>query len=119
MNTDIRSTLTEMLNMLKKGEMTEGQQKYFAEGVVTQEGNDAPVIGKQAAIDRLAKFRETLGIVGFLSYEVGSVAVAGDVSFYDAVLNVKLATGDAISLEQVVRSEWKDGKVTSERYYHG
>lgn len=119
MNTDTGSTLAEMLDMLRKGEMTEGQQKYFAEGVVTQEGNDAPVVGKQAAIDRLARFREALGIVGFVSYAVGSVAVVGDVSFYDAVLTVKLATGDTISLEQVVRSEWKDGKITRERYYHG
>lgn len=76
--------------MLENGEMTEGQQNYFAEDVVHQEGNDAPVVGKQAAIDRLAKLRETLGIVGFISDEVGSVAVAGDGSFYDAVLNVKL-----------------------------
>ncbi len=119
MNNDTRSVLTEMLGMLRKGEMTEGQQRYFADDVVTQEGNDAPVIGKQAAIDRLARFRETLGIVGFVSYEIGTVAVVGDVSFYDAVLNVKIATGQTISLEQVVRSEWKDGQVTRERYYHG
>jgi len=119
MNTDTRSTLTEMLGILQKGEMTEGQQQYFADDVVTQEGNDAPVVGKQAAIDRLAKFRENLGIVGFVSYKVGSVAVVGDVSFYDAVLSVKLKTGDTIHLEQVVRSEWKGGKVTKERYYHG
>lgn len=119
MNTDTRSTLTEMLGMLRQGKMTEGQQQYFADDVVTQEGNDAPVVGKQAAIDRLAKFRETLGIVGFVSYNVGIVAVEGDVSFYDAVLTVKLKTGNTISLEQVVRTEWKAGKITKERYYHG
>ncbi|MFN0131625.1 MAG: hypothetical protein ACKVW3_03690 [Phycisphaerales bacterium] len=119
MNTDTRSTLTEMLGMLRQGKMTEGQQQYFADDVVTQEGNDAAVVGKQAAIDRLAKFRETLGIVGFVSYKIGNVAVEGDVSFYDAVLSVKLKTGDTISLEQVVRTEWKASKITKERYYHG
>ena len=119
MNTDTRAALTQMLGMLRQGKMTEGQQQYFADDVVTQEGNDAPVIGKQAAIDRLANFRETLGIVGFVSYTIGSVAVEGDVSFYDAVLTVKLKTGDTISLEQVVRTEWKDGKITKERYFHG
>lgn len=119
MNTDTRTRLTEMLQMLKQGMMTEGQQKYFADDVVTQEGNDAPVVGKQAAIDRLAKFRETLGIVGFVSYKVGSVAVEGDVSFYTAVLSVKLKTGETINLEQVVHTEWKAGMITKERYYHG
>lgn len=119
MNTDTRATLTEMLGTLRQGKMTEGQQQYFADDVVTQEGNDPPVIGKQAAIDRLAKFRETLGIVGFVSYEIGSIAVDGNVSFYDAVLTVKLKTGATISLEQVVRTEWKAGKIIKERYYHG
>ncbi len=119
MNPDTRSTLTEMLGMLRQGKMTEGQQQYFADDVVTQEGNDAPVIGRQAGIDRSAKFRETLGIVDFVSYKIGSIAVDGDVSFYDAVLSVKLKTGDTISLEQVVRTEWKNGKVTKERCYHG
>jgi hypothetical protein len=119
MNTGTRSTLTAMLGMLRQGMMTEGQQQYFADDVVTQEGNDPPVVGKQAAIDRLAKFRETLGIAGFVSYAVGSIAVDGDVSFYDAVLCVNLKSGDTIRLEQVVRTEWKNGKVVSERYYHG
>lgn len=119
MNATIRSTLNDMLAMLQQGKMTEGQQQYFADDVVTQEGNDAPVFGKRAAIDRLARFRETLGIVGFVSYTIGSVAVEGSVSFYDAVLSVKLKTGQTISLEQVVRTEWEDGKITKERYYHG
>jgi hypothetical protein len=118
-NTDVKSKLTEMLGMLQKGQMTEGQEKYFADDVVTQEGNDAAVAGKQAAIERLNKFREALGITGFVSYAIGSMAVAGNVSFYDAVLSVKVKSGDTIHLEQVVRTEWKNGKIVHERYFHG
>ncbi len=118
-NTDVKSKLTEMLEMLQKGQMTEGQEKYFADDVVTQEGNDASVTGKQSAIERLKNFREALGITGFVSYAIGSVAVEGNVSFYDAVLSVKVKSGDTIHLEQVVRTEWKNGKIVNERYFHG
>jgi len=35
------------------------------------------------------------------------------------VLTLKLKNGETISLEQVVKTEWRDGKIVKERYYHG
>ena len=119
MGKQVSETLQEMLGILKKGQMTEGQKIYFADSVVTQEGNQSPIVGKQASIDRLDTFRETIGVAAFVSYAIGDVAVAGDSSFYDAVLTLKLKNGETISLEQVVKTEWRDGKIVKERYYHG
>lgn len=104
--------------MLREGKMTEAQQLFFAEDVITQEGGDAPVVGKQAAIERLNKFRETLGITAFLGYKIGRVAIEGDTSFYDAVLSVKLKSGDIVNLEQVVKTVWTSGAIVHERYFH-
>lgn len=118
-STDVQSRLNELLDILREGRMTEGQETYFADDVVTQEGNDAPVYGKRAAIERLDKFRETAGVSKFLSYEVRNVAVVGNVSFYDSTLSLKLKSGDTIHLEQVVRTEWNHGKIVNERYLHG
>jgi hypothetical protein len=98
--------------------MTQGQKIYFADAVVTQEGNQAPIVGKQASIERLNTFRETIGVAAFISYAIGAVAVAGNTSFYDAVLSLKLKNGETINLEQVVKTEWLDGKIVKERYYH-
>lgn len=118
MSKQVSETLQEMLGILKQGQMTEGQKIYFADSVVTQEGNQPPVVGKQAAIERLDKFRETIGVAAFVSYTIGAVAVAGNASFYDSVLTVKLKNGQTISLEQVVKTDWRDGKIIRERYYH-
>lgn len=118
MSKSVNETLQEMLSILKEGRMTEGQETYFADDVVTQEGGNPPLTGKQAAIERLNKFRETIGVAGFVSYAIGNVAVAGNTSFYDAVLSLKLKGGETISLEQVVKTEWRDGKIINERYYH-
>jgi hypothetical protein len=118
MSKSVKDTLEEMLGILKKGQMTEGQKIYFADSVVTQEGNQAPVVGKQASIERLDKFRETIGVAAFVSYAIGAVAISGNTSFYDSVLTVKLKNGQTISLEQVVKTDWQDGKIVKERYYH-
>jgi hypothetical protein len=119
MGNQVSETLLEMLGILKEGRMTEGQERYFSESVVTQESNQSPVVGRKASIERLDKFRETIGVAAFVSYAIGAVAVAGNISFYDAVLTLKLKNGDTISLEQVVQTEWQDGKIVKERYYHG
>jgi hypothetical protein len=119
MSKQVSETLQEMLGILKEGRMTEGQKLYFADTVVTQEGNQPPIVGKQASIERLDKFRETIGVAAFISYAIGAVAVVGNTSFYDAVLTLKLKNGETISLEQVVKTEWRDGKIVKERYYHG
>ncbi len=119
MSKQVSETLQEMLGILKEGRMTEGQEIYFADAVVTQEGNQPPIVGKQASIERLNTFRETIGVAAFVSYAIGAVAVVGATSFYDAVLTLKLKNGETISLEQVVNTEWRDGKIVKERYYHG
>lgn len=118
MSKSVKDTLEEMLGILKEGQMTEGQKRYFADDVVTQEGNQPPVLGKQASIERLDKFRETIGVAAFVSYTIGAVAIAGNTSFYDSVLTVKLKNGQTINLEQVVKTDWKDGLISKERYYH-
>ena len=58
-------------------------------------------------------------MAAFISYAIGDVAVVGNTSFYDAVLTLKLKNGETISLEQVVKTDWRDGKIVKERYYHG
>jgi len=111
MSKQVSETLQEMLGILKDGRMTEGQETYFADGVVTQEGDQPPIVGKQASIERLNKFREAIGVAAFVSYAIGDVAIVGATSFYDALLSLKLKNGQTINLEQVVKTEWQDGKI--------
>ncbi len=116
---EVKEVLNEMLGILQEGRMTEGQETYFAENVVTQEGNNPALTGKQSAIERLNDFRNSIGVAEFISYKIGDTAVEGNTSFYDAVLSLKLNNGETISLEQVVKTVWNDeGKIVFERYYH-
>jgi hypothetical protein len=46
MGKQVSETLQEMLGILKDGQMTEGQKLYFADTVVTQEGNQPPIVGE-------------------------------------------------------------------------
>ena len=49
---------------------------------------------------------------------MGNYAVNGNFSYYDAVMELKLKDGSILLSEQIVATEWKDGKIFNERYYH-
>lgn len=108
-----------VLDMLKNGQITEAQEKYFANDVQTQEVNGPVVSGKENAIAALAAFQAANNVTGFIAYEVGNVAVNGNHSFYDVALVLQVNGKDTTRIDQVVSTTWKDGKIVHERYYHG
>ena len=108
-----------LLEMLKKGEIAEAQEKYFADDVTTQEGNGPLVSGKVNAKAALAAFQAANNVTGFIAYEVGNMAVNGSHSFYNVALVLQVNGKDEARIEQVVSTSWKDGKIVKERYYHG
>ena len=108
-----------VLEMLKKGEIAEAQEKYFADDVKTQEGNGPIVSGKSNAKAALAAFQAANNVMGFIAYEVGVVAINGNHSFYNVALVLQVNGKDTARIEQVVSTTWKDGKIINERYYHG
>ena len=54
----------------------------------------------------------------FVRYDVKELAVNGNHSFYTAEMELKLKDGSTMLSEQAVATEWKDGKIFRERYYH-
>lgn len=111
--------LNDLLDMLKKGEIAEAQEKYFAHDVKTQEGNGPVVRGKDNAKAALAAFQAANNVTGFIAYEVGHAAINGNHSFYDVALVLQVNGKDTTRIEQVVSTTWQDGKIIEERYYHG
>lgn len=111
--------LEDLLGMLRKGEIAQAQEKFFADDVQTQEGNGPIVSGKANAQAALATFQAANNVTGFIAYEVGNVAVNGNHSFYNVALVLQVNGKDTARIEQVVATTWKDGKIVTERYYHG
>ncbi|MFC0774012.1 SnoaL-like domain-containing protein [Terrimonas alba] len=111
--------LNDLLEMLKKGEIAEAQEKYFADDVQTQEANGPVISGKANAKAALAAFQAANNVTGFIAYEVGNAAVNGNHSFYNVALVLQVNGKDIARIEQVASTTWKDGKIINERYYHG
>ena len=113
----IENNLKKVHGLLEKGAFIEAMETYLHDVVQLREANAEPKVGKKAALD----FEHDLinnHLEEFVSYKIGDYAVQGNHSFYDAVMILKMKDGSTMHSEQVVATEWRDGKIYRERYYH-
>jgi len=117
MEKQIEKNLKHIHALLAKGEFIEAMETYLHDDVELREANDKAKVGKAFCI----KFEDDFiknDLKEFVGYEVGNYAVQDNLSFYDAVMTLKLNDGSTMVSEQVIATEWKDGKIFRERYYH-
>ena len=113
----IEKNLKHLLGLLEKGGFIEAMETYLSDDVVLQEANQTPKVGKQLCIDAEHDLINNK-LEEFVGYVIGNYAVKGNHSFYDAVMTLKMKDGSTMVSEQAVATEWKDGKIIRERYYH-
>ncbi|MCF8715080.1 hypothetical protein JM658_09615 [Joostella atrarenae] len=114
--TEIKNALNELESLLGKGEFLTAMDKYLDDDVVLQEANNDPKIGKEVCIIAEKELLETVS--EFIRYEIKNIAVQGDISYYEAIMEFKTKDGEHHKFEQVNRTQWKNGKIINERYYH-
>ena len=113
----IEKNLKHIFALLKEAKFIEAMNLYLDDDVVLQEGNSEPKHGKAVCVNFEQDFIDNQ-LAEFIRYDVGNYAINGDHSYYDAVMELKLKDGSTMLSEQIIATEWKDGKIVRERYYH-
>ncbi|NAS31516.1 hypothetical protein GTQ40_11080 [Flavobacteriaceae bacterium R38] len=107
----------EVVALLAEGQFINAMETYLADDVKLFEGNNPAKEGKAFCIAEEEKLLST--VTAFHGYNVTSgPAVSGDTTFYEAVMEFDTNDGTKHRFEQAVRTQWKDGKIVNERYYH-
>lgn len=117
MEKTIEKNLTHIFELLGKAGFIEAMNTYLHDDVILQEANGEPKHGKDFCVKFEQDFIDNQ-LAEFVRYDVGNYAVKGNHSYYDAVMELKLKDGSTMLSEQVVATEWKDGKIYRERYFH-
>ena len=116
MENQIKEALLDLQELLGKGQFIEAMEKYLADDVVLQEANNEPKVGKETALQAEKELLAT--VTDFGGYEIKNIAIQGDTSYYEAIMEFTTNDGVSHRFEQVNRTVWKDGKIINERYYH-
>lgn len=111
---DIRS-LDERLNeMTKAGKILDALEIFYDTDCTFQEGNQPPRKGRNAQHDHLSAFFATLKRFNGATLHAQGV---GDHTTLTEWTFDMTGTNGPIVWNEILRRQWKDGKVISERYY--
>ncbi len=113
----IKKNLKHIHELLAEAKFIEAMETYLHDDVELREANGEAKKGKQFNLDFENNFINNQ-LAEFVRYDVYNVAVQGNTSFYTAEMELKLKDGSTMLSEQVVATQWKDGKIYRERYYH-
>jgi ketosteroid isomerase-like protein len=111
------ATLDRQLNeQIKKGDIMNAFETYYADDVVMQENLDEPRSGK--ANNRAFEKQFMDSVAEWHRMELLSSAVNGNIAFSEWAYEVTFKNGTRINSAQVAVRRWKDGKISHERFYH-
>jgi len=101
-------------NMTAAGQILDALEQFYAPECTFQEGSDEPRRGRNTQHAHLSRFFETLK--QFNGATLHAQGVGDDVTLTEWTFDMVGPDGPILWHEILVR-RWRDGKVTSERYY--
>ena len=104
----------ELNEMTSAGQIIDALDRFYDDGCVFQEGNKEPMVGRQAHRDHLTQFFSTLK--EFKGATLHSQGVGENTTLTEWTFEMVGPDGPIV-WNEILRRQWRDGKVVSERYY--
>lgn len=112
--TDLKQLDDQLNEMTAKGQILDALGEFYSPDCIFQEGNAEPRVGRATQHAHLSRFFDTL--TAFNGATLRSQGVGEGVTLSEWTFDMLGADGP-ILWNEVLRREWADGKVVSERYY--
>jgi ketosteroid isomerase-like protein len=116
MKNDIKSLVTELIQMIQTGKALDAFEKFYDESIVMQENETEPRIGKPANREFEKSFISS--VVEWRKANVKSVAIGDGVSMVEWEMDFTHKHWGKISRNQISVQRWQDGKIVSEKFYY-
>ena len=107
----------ELLDYVRAGRVMDAMNEFYAEDVVMTEPAYGATEGLAANLEREQRFVDS--VAEFKTFDTPAVAVDGNTSIYQNVMDWRGTDGTEYHVEQTVVARWNDdGKIVHERFYY-
>lgn len=113
---DLEQRLRHLHGYIRAGRILEAMSEFYADEVEMQENANPATVGLFANIEREKRFLST--VKEWTGFEVRTVGIGQDVTFYEAVFDFIRTDGVPVHVEQVDVARWRQGKIVHERFYY-
>lgn len=114
--TNLQQRLNELFGYIRQGKIIEAMTEFYDKDAAMQENANPPTVGQAANIEREKQFLS--GVKEWKGFDVTASAVGDNVTFYECSLDFVATNGQAVHMEQVVVSKWRNGRIVHERFYY-
>ena len=90
--------------------------EFYAEDVSMQENSESPTLGRAANLEREEAFMSN--VAEWERYEVVAAA-KDDRTFTETMIEFIKKDGAHVTMAEVTRALWSEGRIVDERFYHG
>jgi len=112
--TQLQQIDSELNELTRQGQILEGLEKFYDENCSFQEGNGDARVGRKTQHEHLSNFFATLK--EFTGATLHAQGVGDDTTLTEWTFRMVGPDGPIV-WNEVLRRQWRDGKVVSERYY--
>ena len=115
---DLQSNINGFLDLLKKGQMMDAFEKYYADEVVMQENTEPPRVGKAKNREYQQEFMSTVEAVHDSQVKHVAVNPSENVAMIQSYMDVTLKGQGRVKMEEVAIQTWKGDKIVQEQFFY-
>ncbi|WP_416866688.1 MAG: hypothetical protein ACMVP2_03240 [Imperialibacter sp.] len=101
--------------MVKKGQIVEATEKYFAPNAKTIDFDGTVTHNKSEMVAKMQGFAGAIAKVNGI--ELHHAALNGDTSFAEFTFDFDMKDGSKILWHEILKTSWKNGQIVEEQYF--
>lgn len=117
--TDVRTRVEDLKSYINQGKILEAMTEFYADNLVMQENSEEPTKGLEANIEREKEFLSTVKEWHWTKWHATAINEDEGVAIIEYAFEFTNTDGKKVTYEQATVQRWENGKIVSERFYHG
>lgn len=115
----VSQRVEELQEFINEGKILEAMDEFYASGISMRENNEKPTVGLDANIEREKEFLSIVKQWNWTKWHAVAINEETGVAFLEYAFEFVNTDDQTITYEQATVQRWVDGKIVSERFYHG
>lgn len=116
MEQNLNELLSAINEMIKKGQIVEATEKFFAPNVRTIDFDGTIKEGKADMVEKMIQFASAIKEVKEITLHHS--ASNRNVTFAEFTFHFDMKDGSTILWHEILRSVWEDGQIIKEQYFN-
>lgn len=117
--TTIRSRIEQLQGFINNGKILEAMEEFYHDDVEMRENAEPPTRGLAANIEREKQFLSGVKQWNWTRWHATAVNDEENIAFLEYSFSFVNTDDQTVVYEQAAVQRWQDGRIVSERFYHG